>query len=116
MATWPTTLPQEFPEDGFNLVLADNVIRSSMDIGPAKIRRRTTSNVTKLTGTLILDTTQLTAFETFYITTISYGSVYFTWVHPLTNASCTMRFTEPPSYTPAGGSYTRVDMKLEILA
>lgn len=116
MATWPTTLPQELPEDSFSLSLPDNLIRTNMSYGPAKVRRRTTSNVTKVSGQLILSAIDLTAFQTFYVTTITYGAISFTFpTHPITGVSCTMRFTEPPKYSPAGGEYTNVSLELEIL-
>lgn len=115
MATWPSSLPQEFPEEGFSLTLPDNLLRTTMDVGPAKVRRRTTSNVTKVQGSMLLSTTDLAAFQTFYITTLSYGVTQFTWVHPITGVACDMRFTEPPKYSPASGDYVDVQMSLEIL-
>lgn len=115
MAAWPTTLPPELPEDGFSLTVADNLIRSNMDIGPPKVRRRTSSNITKVEGTLLLSNTELATFEAFYITTLSYGALQFDWVHPITNVACEMRFSTPPKYSAASGDYTQVTLNLEIL-
>ncbi len=48
MADWPATLPTEFPEDGFTLQPASGVIRTQMDIGPAKTRKRTSSAIASM--------------------------------------------------------------------
>lgn len=115
MATWPSILPQELNEEGFSTELIDNVIRTQMDYGPAKIRRRSTSNIMKVEGTISLNSTQLTTFISFFNSNLSYGATAFDWTHPLTGENCSMRFTATPKIRPIGGNLTEVQMSLEIL-
>ncbi len=44
MATWPATLPAP-ALSSLRETPPDNLIRTQMDKGPAKVRRRTTANV-----------------------------------------------------------------------
>ena len=48
MAVWPLDLPQKPLLQGFSETLPNLVTRSPMDIGPAKVRRRSTAGVTQL--------------------------------------------------------------------
>lgn len=115
MATWPSTLPQDFIEAEWRESPPDNLIRSSMDVGPDKVRRRSTSNPRPVSARMIMTTAQVATFETFYITTLISGSLTFDIDHPRTETEVEMRFVTPPEYTPAGGGYWWVDMQLEIL-
>jgi len=115
MATWPTSLPQELNEEGFSTELIDNTIRTQMDYGPAKVRKRCTSNVMKVEGSVSLNSTQLTTFMSFFNSNCAYGATAFDWTHPLTGNNCSMRFVSPPKIRPIGGNITEVQMSLEIL-
>ena len=116
MADWPTTLPQEFPEEGFSLKPSVGVIRTSMDVGPAKVRRRTTSNTTEFSGTLKMTNNQYNnTFLPFYQNNISYGATAFNWTHPINGNNCEMRIVEISSVSPAGGEYVEVSLGMEIL-
>ena len=91
MSTWPGTLPQDLELQNFNEVLPDNLIRSEMDVGPAKVRRRTRANVGLKAGQITCTAAQWTTLETFYNDTVAGGSLTFTW------GSDTLRFTGPPT-------------------
>jgi len=113
---WESTLPQELTTDGYSQSAADNLLRTSMDTGPAKVRRRATSAPRPVGGTVIMDETQLATFKTFYATTILGGSLRFNWVDPDDGSTAVeMRFTSPPSWTVLGGDLYRVTLALEIL-
>ncbi len=115
MATWPSTLPQEFMEDGYSESPPDNLIRTQTDTGPGKIRKRSTAASRKIQGQLLFTAAQKTIFESFFETTIGYGSLAFDC--PLrTGEEEEMRFTSLPSYSPAGGGDFLVTLNLEILA
>ena len=82
MADWPATLPQNLLYSGYSESVANNRLKSSVDEGPAKIRRRTTANTRPLNGRILVDNTQLATFIEFYNTTLVSGSLRFSWVWP----------------------------------
>jgi hypothetical protein len=101
---------------GYGEAVPDVSIKSSMDVGPAKVRRRTTAAVRPVAGKLILTLTQLGYFKTFYNTTILGGSLRFDWVDPYDGTTAVeMRFTEPPSWSAIDPDKFEVQMKMEIL-
>lgn len=111
---WPTTLPVELLMRGYNQTAADVTLRSSVDAGPAKIRRRFTAGVQPITGNLILSGTELGYLRTFFDTTLLGGSLRFTWREPVTLVSKEFRFTAPLKWTCDNGYYD-VSLELEML-
>ena len=99
--------------------MPDNVIRTSMDVGVAKVRRRTTASSRPVSGTLKLNYEQAQLLETFYLETLVSGSVPFDMRDPRTGGLYTFRFTEPPSIRPltprtaTGGAYFAATVNLE---
>ena len=103
MATWPASLPEYVLEQGYSETAPDQSIESNMDAGPAKQRRRFTTNFRPIKATIRCEDTQVATFETFYYTTLEGGTLPFAWVHPRTRVACTMRFRKPaPTYRPVG--------------
>ena len=107
MATWPATLPtfQEFIWDDFENVLPNNVIRTEMEIGPAKVRMRGSSAPELYQGRFKANSTKKATFKTFFKTTISYGATQFDIVHPYTGAAAVSRIVGQPKITSAGKDY-----------
>ena len=114
MATWPGTLSAFILQDGFSETLPNNTIRSKMDVGPPKMRRRGTGAPRPVTGKQYMTAGQVAIFDTFYESTLYSGSLRFDWVSPRTQAVKELRFIQPPVYTPMGVGYI-VSMKLEIM-
>lgn len=115
MSSWPATIPQALFTDGYGEAPPNVTIRSQMDFGPDKVRRRATAGVRPVSGKMVMTSAQLADFKTFYNTTILGGSLRFDWVDPYDGTTAVeMRFSEPPSWTAAEGNY-EVSMKLEIL-
>lgn len=117
MATWPSGLYGCILKDGFQETTPDNVIRSPMDVGPAKIRQRSTSDVRSITLTLFLDKDQLALLEDFYVITTKYGSLQFGMFRPRYRhdaISGQYRFAGAPMYSNFDQGW-RVAMKLEEL-
>ena len=110
---WPLSLPQKVLAQGFEETMPKNVIRTSMDIGPDKVRRRTTSNVREISVTVQMTISQKATFEEFFLDTVHSGASSFDWVDPLTQAEVTFRFREPPKISYVGGVWINVSMKLE---
>ena len=75
--TWPLTLPQSFLVNGFNEDGPDNIIRSAMDTGPHKTRRRYTARVQPLTGAMLMTPAEYTIFKDFFKTSLQDGALTF---------------------------------------
>ena len=115
MPTWPNNLPARPLNDGFQEVMADTLLRTTMDQGPAKLRRRGTAGVGALSLQYILSAAEVAALKTFYHDTLGGGALAFIFTHPVTLASLTCRFKSPPSFSNLNGGYFRVRVELEVL-
>ncbi|CAB5220423.1 hypothetical protein UFOVP233_72 [uncultured Caudovirales phage] len=118
MATvWPATLPAFVLEAGYQEGLEDQTVETQMDAGPAKIRRRFTTSTRRFQVTVQMTPEQAAIFETFYLTTLSGGSLPFDWVHPRTQVAKTFRFRRPPPTVQVAGSgaIVRYSMNLETV-
>lgn len=109
MATWPTSIP--ITRENFREAPPDRVIRSDMDVGPAKVRRRSTVAVRPVSISLFLTDEQLDTFDEFYLEN---DAISFTFIHPRTGATESARFTSVPDYVLDETMY-RVTVNLEIL-
>lgn len=114
---WPVSsgLPNYLALENANETFPDNTLRYKTDVGPPKLRRRSTAAPTIFVGSMTLNSSQTSTFETFYKTTLMYGSLPFEWVHPRTRNAAVMRFVGPPSLVPIGGIYWTLNMTLEIM-
>lgn len=114
MAAWPGTLPDFFQIRGFTETGADNIIRSSVDVGPEKVRRRTVTNVRRHVGNMWLTDSQYTELKTFFEVTHEYGALSFT-MDDAHGTNQTFRFVSPPKYTTVGPNNWQVRLDLEEL-
>ena len=112
---WPVTLPQYLSTDGYSESPPELSVRTQMDAGPAKVRRRFTAGVRPVSGSVLLTEAQIEILDAFYVTTLEGGSLTFDWLHPRTAASATFRFTAVPKYSTQGGDLWRADLALEIM-
>lgn len=110
---WPT-LPQPRRE-GYVEEAPDNVVRSTVDTGAAKVRRRSTAAPRKLSLTYLLTQTEIATLDYFYVTTSQSGSLSFNFTHPRTNAIVVARFLKPPKYSEFD-LYAIASVELELLA
>lgn len=114
MPVWPSTLPA--PKLGtLNESPPDNTIRSTMDKGPPKLRRRTTANVRPISFGLVLTKEQVQILDDFYIDDVFSGSIPFTFEHPRTLAIVQAQFAEKPSWGESEGVCYNASISLEIL-
>jgi len=108
-------LPQKLFVAGYGQSFPAVTIKSNMDAGPAKVRRRFTAGVTPVSGTMILTAAQLVILDTFYNTTLLGGSLRFSWTKPPAHTvACEMRFTEVPNWTKVEEEY-EVSLSFEVL-
>ena len=94
----------------------DTGLRTPMDAGPAKVRRRFTSGPRVYSMRFVTTAALVGTFETFYTTDCSGGTAEFTCLHPRTGASSTCRFLSVPMYTPLGGTAWEIAFQMEILS
>lgn len=95
-------------------------IRSEMDQGEAKVRRRFTGDTREFPVDLQLTRAQLAVFDEFYQTTTKAGSLSFEWRHPRTGATADFRFLDRPQYRPLaprgdGTEWWLVSFPMEML-
>lgn len=115
MATWPTSLPARPLVRGLTEGFPNIALRTEMDHGPAKMRRRFTAAVRPFTASMVLSAAQVTALETFYVTTLEGGTAAFTFTHPRTGAAGSFRFTAPPTVQAYSPGFYDVALNLELM-
>lgn len=115
MASWPSTLPQRPLSEGFTEQPMSNVVRSDMEVGPAKIRQRYTATIRQYGLRLMLTKAQIATLETFVDSTLGGGVLPFDWVDHRTGSAATYRFVQRPAYQPMGAEYWAAEIALEIL-
>lgn len=113
---WPENLPQSPLLDGLQETLPDNVLRTKMEQGPPKLRRRGTDAPAKITAQFLLDTTQCGVLENFYAETLAGGVKRFTFTHPRSGAAVLCRMAQPPELAALNGGYFRARLTLEVLS
>ena len=125
MATisWPAALPQTPTYAGYVESPESATVRTPMDAGPAKVRRRFTAVPYRMQLRYVMTETQLTAaspdgFKAFWETDTSHGSAE--WQLPedpkLRNAvAIDVRFIGEPQWKPLGGTLYEVTFVVEVL-
>ena len=111
--TWPATIPEEVLVDGFMQQAVPATIRTKMEAGIDKLRRRYTTPILNLNVAMFLTFTQYETLETFYNTTLQGGVLSFDFTDPATATTKEYRFISPPSYTPSGGVHYLASMQWE---
>ena len=114
VANWPVGLPVELLQRGYSHETANSLLRSSMEVGPSKVRRRHTAGVENVTGNMLLTEAQLGILRTFFDTTLAYGSLRFAASDPVSLVAREFRFTAPIKWTMVSGFYD-VSFEFEIL-
>ena len=111
--TWPVTLPG-CEAEGYTERRMDGSLRSEMETGPAKVRRRFTATPVFVSLNYLMTGAQVQALDDFYATTTLQGSLRFDWNHPRRKIAVEARFMGPPVYSALGTIY-RAQVDLEIL-
>lgn len=115
--TWPPGLPQ-IPERGFTESVGVSVLRTPMDAGPAKMRKRF-KRPSILNVSYLLTTAEISLLETFIFTTLQ-GVFRFNFPHPRTQQSVEVRIipgSDSTYYTISyvAPGYWKVALQLEVL-
>ena len=106
MPIWPIApFPQKMLQHGYSDELGEGTIRSDMEVGPAKTRKRSDRSPDTFRGSLYLTTTQTDDLDDFYKSTLSWGSLSFEWTHPRLGTTGDFRFIKQPRYSIYGVGY-----------
>lgn len=117
---WPAGLPQAPLVRSLSESFPALALRTEMETGPAKARRRATAVPRNFDIELSMKRNQVALFDQFYTDSIKLGSLEFEWKHPRTGATCDMRITSTPTAKPKaprgdGNEYWSVSFSIEIL-
>lgn len=109
--TWPVSLQQLLNEDSFNVEIGETVIRSEMDVGPEKVRRRSTRPIDTYTCSIDIYQTDVNTFKQFFNTTLNGGVNSFYFNDPLTGTTEVFKFSKSPTFSPLGtAGWYRISM------
>lgn len=111
-AAWPTSLG--CPILQFTETPQANVASFTPEVGPPKMRRRSTAKAWMTSVTFRMTRAQVVTFLTFYETTLEDGSLPFTMNHPRTTTSYSWMFSpnNAPEITRTTPNYNSVSFQL----
>jgi hypothetical protein len=113
MATWPAApFPQTPERAGYSDSVVDNVLRSSMGYGPAKLRALTTATLDKVSAVFTTDDAGYVVMLQFYATN---KAIAFDWDNTLGGGVQSYRFLAVPLYQEVTCDVWRVQVQLERL-
>jgi hypothetical protein len=90
--TWPANIPQCPIQNGFSEQRQPNTVAFTPDVGPPKVRRRSTAVGVSTAVTFRMTNAEKLNFDTFFETTLADGSLPFDWPHPVTKVVYTWCF------------------------
>ena len=108
--TWPASLPQQ-PLVGAAVPVRDNKITSQTDVGPDKVRRRSTVAGGETSYTFALTFEQALTFKGFYEDDLKDGVLPFTGLEDQLNNQVTFRIKGAPKFTRRANHY---DLTLDL--
>lgn len=120
MASWPATLPTAASVYGYSVQPIDQTIRTDMEVGSARVRRRTTNRQDKIALSWVFTDAQLKIFRDWFddaSTGIAGGSSWFTMRVPVGNTGLTSmnaRFVGPVKIDHAGALNWSVSGTVEV--
>lgn len=110
---WPKSLPDRFLVRGYSENEGENVLRSEMDVGPAKTRLRATVAPVRVSASLVLTRDQFKTWQYFYREVLRYGTTPFL-MKDITDTEREMYVVEPPQ-SQATEQYVTLSMTLEFI-
>lgn len=111
---WPSGFQDRLNVESFQFAIGDTLIRSEMETGPKKVRRRFTKAIDKFSCSMTLTRSQYATFRNFYDVTLNAGSLPFTYKHPLTDVNTDFIFSKTPTLTMLGGTHVVLNMEWEL--
>lgn len=115
-AIWDPTLPQDVLVEAFEETFPNGLVRTQMETGPAKQRRRFTATTQTVKCEQEMSRAQVESLLTMFRDTLAMGALPVDWVNARTLVTTTFRFTAPPVVRPMPGSMIwRAAYELEIM-
>lgn len=116
MATWPSGVPYAPHKDSLRVKPSRDPLRTEMEDGPARLRPSSTLNVGTLNFQILMSSTELSTFASWFKTTIVQGTAAFTmsvWIAgSFTNKTC--RFVSPYQITGSSDGMHQVQVEIEV--
>jgi hypothetical protein len=109
MAVWPATVPVS--KDSYKESPPNRAVRSSMDVGPDKVRKRSTAAVREVEIRMMLTDDELEDFDEFFDEN---ETLVFDFTDPRTDTEKRARFASRPTYD-LNQTMWSVSVKLEYL-
>ncbi|MCA9344988.1 hypothetical protein KC946_04085, partial [Candidatus Saccharibacteria bacterium] len=109
--TFPSSLPGSLIKNDSETP-PDRVIRTAMDAGAGKVRRRFTDGIRKRSFTFFLNKAQVAILDSFFL---SNDAIAFDFTDPRTESLVSARFTAAPVYTRLSQEYFEASVEMEIL-
>lgn len=117
MANWPVSLPKP-ALSGYSVEPQNAVLKTQMEAGPNRYRKRYTAVPTDIKGRILLNAAQMAIFKTFYQVTINQGADWFVFDGLNTGSGFTVgsevHFTEPYKANLIGRGQWDVSFSLEL--
>jgi hypothetical protein len=114
---WPLDLPR-FDETlvaDYEETLTKTSVNSEVDVGPPKVRQRTTVPIGEMKVGYWMSRDQVNILERFIDSTLQQNSRAFEATHPRSGKAIKARLKEMPRYEPKTANYFKVTFKIEIL-
>lgn len=115
MATWPTFLPAPL-QSGYEINPDDPILRTQMDAGPDRVRRRFTAIPSSIPVKWRFSGAEMALFEAWYKHEALDGAAWFNvnLANGLGIQSMEARFTRPPKKPLLSGSTWEVQAELKV--
>jgi len=110
---WPAELPQCL--DTYSEQAQPITVRTNVDEGPAKVRRRFSLRVVKAQASVVLRIDQRNVLDSFFYVDLDGGSKRFTFTHPWLGVLKEWRFVEAPSFSNDGPMAVPTSMVWELM-
>ena len=107
---WPLQLQQCINEGGWSYTTEDTNIRTNVDTGPKKVRRRYTKPDKLMNGTVWVHRDLYQTLDDFYALLLQNGTLEFEFGHPITGVATIFRFESPIIWTPLQGAQFQAKM------
>ncbi|HMF29065.1 MAG TPA: hypothetical protein VKE42_09865 [Candidatus Cybelea sp.] len=112
---WPPGISEAFTSDAFSETPQEVTIRTEMDTGPPKVRRRFFNPVKTYECNIVLrNATEYATLRDFYYITCQGGTDTISMPHPITGDTKLFRFASPIAFSALGIAW-RAAFKLECL-
>lgn len=111
---WPLDVPECYLLSGYLEEQQPVVIRSPVDAGPQKVRRRYTQPITGIVTGLAVDKDELEAFWLWFNVTLQGGVKTFDMTNPVTSEVDEARFLQPPRMTPITDDKFSLELIVEV--